>query len=61
MSRFSRGNLSHQNIIKIIAVGYGIGIVPGITSHAHSYPMVTSKMAVMALRGSFWGFRSELT
>ena len=42
-------NLSHQNIIKIMPIRYGLGIVHYFTSYAQSYQMVTSKMAGIAL------------
>ena len=44
-----RGNLSYQNIIKIIAVWYGLGIVPGITSYALVYQTIEAKMPAQAL------------
>ena len=47
--------LSHQNIIKIIPVGYGIGIVPDITSYSKLCQIMEAKMPVQALRASLTG------
>ena len=55
LSRFSGTNLPHQNIIKIMPIGYGLGIVHYFTSYSKLCQIMEAKMPVQALRGSLVG------